>query len=229
MFVCGELSSPNVHIGFTRRFCGRISWARWLFLPPRPSSTGSNGPACLTGAGGGFGETSRANRTLFMDPQLNPFAVLSSIVAPAMLTSATSILAMSTSNRLARAVDRARELSKQLEAVGGLDSPEAVRRLSELTNAERRSLMLLRSLQGFYVALGCFASAALASLFGAMLFTLTGSAVVRVFAGIGIAAALIAVGALVYGCSVLVRETHLAVKVLRDRATDIRARAAKRT
>ena len=164
-----------------------------------------------------------------MDPQLNPFAVLSSIVAPAMLTSATSILAMSTSNRLARAVDRARELSKQLEAAGDLASPEATRRLKELSDAERRSLMLIRSLQMFYVALGCFASAALASLFGAMLHMFAGTTFVRVFAGVGVIAALVAVGALVYGCSLLVRETHLAVKVLHERANDIRARAAKRT
>jgi len=45
----------------------------------------------------------------------NPFAILSLIVAPAILTNATSVLVMSTSNRLARGVDRARELSKQLE------------------------------------------------------------------------------------------------------------------
>ena len=45
----------------------------------------------------------------------NPFAALSLIVAPAILTNASSILAMSTSNRLARAADRARELAKQLE------------------------------------------------------------------------------------------------------------------
>ena len=45
----------------------------------------------------------------------NPFAVLSLIVAPAILTNASSVLIMNTSNRLARGADRARELSKQLE------------------------------------------------------------------------------------------------------------------
>ena len=163
-----------------------------------------------------------------MDPTTNPFAVLSSIVAPAMLTSAPSILAMSTSNRLARAVDRARELAKQLETAGDYGSAESVRRLNELANAERRSLMLIRSLQCFYAALGCFASAALASLFGAMLHTVAAVGLVRVFAFVGAGAALIAVAALVYGCTSLVRETHLAVRVLQERATDIRTRAAAR-
>ena len=53
-----------------------------------------------------------------MDPQSNPFAVLSLIAAPAILTNCCSLLAMSTSNRLARAVDRAHELTKQLEEAG---------------------------------------------------------------------------------------------------------------
>src|SRR5919198_1449450 len=104
-----------------------------------------------------------------MDPQSNPFAVLSFIVAPAVLTNASSVLAMSTSNRLARAVDRARELSRQLEAAAELSSPEAARRLRELAATERRTLMLLAALRSFYIALGSFASAALISLLGAVL------------------------------------------------------------
>src|SRR5687767_12955210 len=104
-----------------------------------------------------------------MDPQLNPFAVLSLIVAPAILTNATLVLVMSTSNRLARAGDRVRELSKQLEEAGALESPEAGRRLRELGVTEQRSLLLLAALRSFYVALGSFASATLVSLLGAML------------------------------------------------------------
>jgi Protein of unknown function (DUF2721) len=51
-----------------------------------------------------------------MDPPANPFAALSLIVAPAILTNASAVLAMSTSNRLARAVDRARELLRHVES-----------------------------------------------------------------------------------------------------------------
>ncbi len=46
----------------------------------------------------------------------NPFAALSLIVAPALLTNASSLLVVSTSDRLARAVDRVRENSTLLEA-----------------------------------------------------------------------------------------------------------------
>ena len=46
----------------------------------------------------------------------NPFAALSLFVAPSILTNACSVPIMSPSNRLARTVDRARELSRELEA-----------------------------------------------------------------------------------------------------------------
>src|SRR2546428_2610016 len=88
-----------------------------------------------------------------MDPQANPFAVLALIVAPSILTNASSVLAMSTSNRLARAVDRARELSKQLEGAGALASPEAVRALRERNATEQPCLKLLAAMRWFYVAL----------------------------------------------------------------------------
>src|SRR5262245_57055456 len=103
-----------------------------------------------------------------MDSQINPFAVLSLIVAPAILTNACTVLAMSTSNRLARASDRARELSRQLEAHDAAQSPESARRLRELKVAEERSLLLMRALRAIYLAIGSFAFATLASLVGAV-------------------------------------------------------------
>ena len=73
------------------------------------------------------------------------FAAFSLIVAPAILTNASSVLAMSTSNRLARAVDRARDLARQLEtaeaSAGEMDAEarrEFDRRLQELTATEQR-------------------------------------------------------------------------------------------
>ena len=44
----------------------------------------------------------------------NPFAVLTAIVAPAILTNASSVLALATSNRLARVVDRTRIVAAQM-------------------------------------------------------------------------------------------------------------------
>lgn len=68
----------------------------------------------------------------------NPFAVLSLIVAPAILTNATSVLIMSTSTRLARAIDLSRELSRDLEEVTTFTGAKQQRKLRELAAAIRR-------------------------------------------------------------------------------------------
>ncbi len=162
-----------------------------------------------------------------MDP--NPFAVLSLIVAPAILTNASSVLIMSTSNRLARAVDRARELSKQLEEATNFASAEAKRRLRELTAAERRTLLLLQALRSFYVALGGFASAALVSLLGAVTVPVGIGIMVTLLETLGVFAGLSAVGALVYGSVLLLSETRIAVQVITERAATVHARACARS
>jgi uncharacterized protein DUF2721 len=46
----------------------------------------------------------------------NPFAILTAIVAPAILTNASSVLALGTSNRLGRVVDRTRVVYSDLAA-----------------------------------------------------------------------------------------------------------------
>jgi Protein of unknown function (DUF2721) len=181
----------------------------------------------------------RAGPALFplpaaMDPQSNPFAVLSLIVAPAILTNACSVLAMSTSNRLARAVDRSRELARQLEDTSHPDpSPdegarESARRLHELAATEQRAALLLRVLQSFYVALGGFAVAVLTSLLGAVVSLLRTGYVVEVMEIMAVTAGGIAVGSLVRGSALLVRETAIAVQVMHQRAESVRGRLARR-
>ncbi len=154
----------------------------------------------------------------------NPFNVLSLIVAPAILTNASSVLIMSTSNRLARAVDRARELSKQLEETVNFDCPEPQRRLRELAAAERRALLLLKALRSVYVALGAFASAAFVSLLGAVLAALPLPHVVYPLEVVGVIAGLVAVSALVFGSALLLQETRIAVEIISERAATVRER-----
>jgi len=159
-----------------------------------------------------------------MNGDANPFAVLSLIVAPAILTNAASVLAMSTSNRLARAVDRARALSNLLEETPDCSTPVATRQLRELSVAEQRALLLLQALRNIYVALGGFASTALLSLIGALAVPL---GLGLLAPGIEITAALVglvAIGALLNGSFVLVRETRLAVRILQDRTATLRLR-----
>jgi hypothetical protein len=160
----------------------------------------------------------------------NPFAALSLIVAPAILTNAASVLAMSTSNRLARAVDRARDLARQLEAdehhtLGPDAEREQARRLDELTATEQRTVMLLHVLQTFYLALGGFASATLVSLFGAVMASFGRGMFVIGLEVLAMLAGIVGVGSLVRGSILLIRETSIAVRVISERAASARARA----
>ena len=83
--------------------------------------------------------------------------------------------------------------------------------------------MLVRALRSFYVGLGAFAAATLVSLLGAVLLRVS-ALLVLVLELIAVAAGVIAVAALVHGSLLLVGETRIAVHVLHERATAVRAR-----
>jgi hypothetical protein len=159
-----------------------------------------------------------------MDPPVNPFAALSLIVAPAILTNACAVLAMSTSNRLARAVDRARDLLRQAESESNGD--ERYQYMRDLGLTQDRAVMLLRVLRSFYVALAGFALATLLSLIGAASAAAAPRPIVTVVEMLGLAAGVVGVSALMHGAVVLVRETRLAVAHLQERVA--RARMALR-
>ena len=157
-----------------------------------------------------------------MDP--NPFSMLSLIVAPAVLTNASSVLILSTSNRLARTVDRARLLTSQLEDSEPKASALAAMELSELKRAQRRIVMLVQALRSFYIALGGLASTALLSALGAVVATEPAPSSTRLLGVLAMGSGFVGVGMLVRGASLLVRETRLAVVGLQDQAAEITAR-----
>jgi hypothetical protein len=79
----------------------------------------------------------------------NPFTSLTLIAAPAVLTNASSVLALGTSNRFARAIDRARALAAILEKETVSRDPLTIMRVRQLNRAEKRSLLLLQALRLF--------------------------------------------------------------------------------
>jgi len=92
----------------------------------------------------------------------NPFGVLTSVVAPAILTNACSVLALGTSNRLARVVDRTRVVAGELAGFepGTSNYTDSFAQLDRL---QVRAQLLLRALRLFYASIGLFAAAALVS------------------------------------------------------------------
>jgi hypothetical protein len=150
----------------------------------------------------------------------SPFAALSLIVAPAILTNATSLLIMSTSNRLARAVDLARELE-----ASSADSraPETMCRPRELAGADVRGLLLLRALRAIYAAMAGFATATLVSLVGVVLARGTFPGWPYAVEAIAVAAGVVGV---VWATSPLVGETRITVGTLRERVAAQQTRFA---
>ena len=147
----------------------------------------------------------------------SPFAALTIIVAPAILTNASSILSLGTSNRIARVVDRTRVLAAEL---GNLDpaSARAARHEEHLWRLRVRSQLLLRALRCFYLSIGAFGSSALISLIGSLAATWVGTNIFLSMAMLSLASGTMGVGGLVIGCAVMVRETHLAVRFLEAEA-----------
>jgi hypothetical protein len=152
------------------------------------------------------------------DTGTNPFTLLSLIAAPAVLTNAASLLVLSTSNRFARAIDRARSLVAHLKRPNAATDPETPLRMRQLKRAETRSLMLLASLRMFYLAIGCFAAASLVSLIGPGIARSPYELGLRVAIFASLIAGVVGVGSLVVGSVVLVRETRLAVFSISEEA-----------
>jgi Protein of unknown function (DUF2721) len=147
----------------------------------------------------------------------NPFAVLTAVVAPAILTNACSVLALGTSNRLARVVDRTRVVDRELAAIGpgGLNHDGW---LAQLAGLQVRTQLLVKALRVIYGSLGLFATAALVSVVGSIVTYYGQRILFQLTAGLALLAGAVAVVGLASGCALMVHETRLAVLNLADEA-----------
>jgi hypothetical protein len=149
----------------------------------------------------------------------NPLGMLTFIVAPAILTNASSVMALGTSNRFARTIDRARALSAHVEGNERDADPEAAFLIRQMRTAERRALCLVRALTAFYLSVGAFAAASLVSLLGAVFFVAQNETLHVVALTIAMCAGVAGVGGLVTGSGLLVWETRMALRILREETT----------
>jgi len=146
----------------------------------------------------------------------SPFAVLTFIAAPAVLTNAASVLAMSTINRMLRTRDRMHELLAQSES--GVKTATG----AQVNRVERQGSLLLRALRSIYVALGAFAAASLVTLLGAVLGHWEVAGWFHALVGFGLVLGFIGVGGLVSGCWNLLQATQLSLENIREEAVLIR-------
>jgi hypothetical protein len=153
----------------------------------------------------------------------NPFAVLSLIAAPAILTNAASVLAQSTSTRFLRAAERMRELSKRLEGEARSAALTDLL-LVQVNRVERQAVMLLTALHAAYLALGSFASASLISILGAGLASTSFVVAFRVLVALSLLVGFVGAGGMVWGCFNLLGATRLAMLTVSEEAALIRER-----
>lgn len=154
----------------------------------------------------------------------SPFAVVTFIAAPALLTNASSVLAMSTINRMLRTRDRMRELYIQSDDGKQLEVEASRMFIDQVNRVEKQGVLLLRGLRAIYVALAAFAGATLVTLLGAALAPFQEAILFRILASLGIALGFVGVGGLVVGTLSLFQATQLSLASIREEAAWIRKR-----
>jgi hypothetical protein len=151
----------------------------------------------------------------------SPFAILTFIAAPAVFTNAASVLSLGTGNRLARVVDRTRQISDELHknATDNLLNQMYLRQLARL---DRRADRLVRGMTCFYTAVGAFAAASLVAVFGASLAATEHGIPFPAVAFFSLGAGIVGFVGLSTGSVLLVQETRLAVVTLHEEANIVK-------
>ncbi|MCK6596891.1 MAG: DUF2721 domain-containing protein [Bdellovibrionaceae bacterium] len=97
----------------------------------------------------------------------NPFAIITIIAAPAILTNASSILGLSTGNRLMKCLDTISTLERK---IGEKHHEQNIKVFEQqLALSHKQSRHFLRALRSSYVSLGAFAFSCFLALLGSAL------------------------------------------------------------
>ena len=138
--------------------------------------------------------------------QYTHYATLTAMLAPAFFLTATASLLLSANNRLARIIDRARALLKELPDVQ--DPLQRALHEQRIAMQRRRSLIILRAGQLLYVAISLFVGTSLAVAADNLLAHRLGM-VPTLLAALGVLA--------MFAASILLaRESTLAVKAVNE-------------
>jgi len=140
------------------------------------------------------------------------FGVLSAMITPAVLISACGTLIFSTSTRLARVVDRVRELSRLIEQfsrdeIADFREERHIEVDRQIAIHARRVQFIQRSLTSFYVSLSLFVAATVAIGF---------VAVFNRAAWLPNTLGIVGTVFLFYGCITLIAETRLALRSVKS-------------
>jgi len=152
----------------------------------------------------------------------NPFALLSLIAAPAVLTNSASVLALSTSNRFLRASERLRGLTAKYQE--SMPEEPRVLLLKQLRRVELQARLLLNGLRSAYVAIGSFVSASLISILGAGVAASAYHGAFKWFAALALGVGVLGASGMVWASVNLLQATRLAMLNMAEEAELVYAR-----
>jgi hypothetical protein len=150
-----------------------------------------------------------------------PFEAFTVIAAPALLTNATCVLAMSTINRMLRTRDRMHELFLEGKKASHTKE-ESVHFLAQVARVEGQAAVLLQALAAIYVALASFAGGTLMTLGGATLGPILHLPFQHFLLVVGIGLVFVGVACLVFGSVRLFQATRISLANLRAEASILR-------
>lgn len=156
------------------------------------------------------------DRQLSMEALTASLGVLTAMITPAVLISASGTMILSTSTRLGRVVDRVRSLSDRLRQLSASDEQpeffeeERAMLYDQLDKLTSRSRLLQRALTTFYLAVGVFVASSVA-IGGVAFFYTRGLSTGARGAWIPVVMGLIGAVCLFYGSMLLVFEARLAL------------------
>ncbi len=137
----------------------------------------------------------------------NPFIVLTYVSGPAVLTNASVLLLLSTSNRFARSIDRSRILAEGIAKLS-----KAGR--EELAMSGRRVQLTALTMSSLYVASATFALATLMTLAGAAFENLVPASLFYLLVGGAVVFGIVGLGAFVVASATMVIESRLAMRAV---------------
>lgn len=155
-----------------------------------------------------------------------PFAVLTAVAAPALLTNSSSVLVLGLGNRIARVVDRTRAVAVVMASAG--EGSELYIRLQQQAELlRRRTRDLGKAIRLGYAAVGGFAAEALVAVLGGTLVYYGYAFAARVAGIAALGIGFLSVFSLVGACVYMVKETTLALDNLAEEAKTVSMEAAR--
>jgi hypothetical protein len=151
-----------------------------------------------------------------VEPPTNPFAILTFISAPAVLTNASCVLLFGTGNRYGRAIDRVHELAEMIEKGSVQTEAEQRLRIRQLQASETRTQLIVQALTCFYTAVAGFVGSTLVSLIGAAMVSAQVKRAVWLSFRIAFAAGAVGVFAMIGGALLLAQESRFSFEILRE-------------